>query len=73
MTLHENCKSIILLICRLTAGFAKFTSSVMNGLTPFGKELTNMQKTVSRAAQAYAARTDKGKEIVICFDGGDKV
>ena len=45
----------------------------MNGLTPFGKELTNMQKTVSLAAQAYATRTDKGKENVICFDGGDKI
>lgn len=73
MTLHENCRSIILFICRVTAGFAKFTSSVMNGLTPFGKELANMQKTVSRTARANAARTDKGKENVICFDGGDKI
>lgn len=73
MTLHENCKSIILLICRLLAGFAKFTSSVMNGLTPFGKELANMQKTISRAVRANAARTDKGKDNVICFDGGDRV
>ena len=45
----------------------------MNGLTPFGKELANMQKTVSRAVRANAARTDKGKENVICFDGGDRV
>ena len=73
MTLHENCRSIILSICQPYAGFAKFTSPVMNGNTPFGKELANMQKTVSRTAQTYAAHTDKGKDNVICFDGGDKV
>ncbi len=71
--MNENCKSIILLICRLLAGFAKFASPVMNGLTPFRKELMNMRKTVSRAAQTHALHTDKGKDNVICFDGGDKV
>ena len=45
----------------------------MNGLSPFRKELTNMQKTVSLAVRANAARTDKGKENVICFDGGDRI
>ena len=45
----------------------------MNGITPFRKELANMRKTVLQTVPANAAHTDKKKDNVICFDGGDTV
>ena len=54
-------------------GFAKFAGSVMNGMVSFGKELADMQKTRRKAGRRYAPRTDKGKDNVICFVGGDQV
>ena len=65
--------TLLFFVCGSLAVFAKITSPVMNGLTPFRKEFADMRKMVLPAARVNAAQTDKRKENVICFVDGYSV
>ena len=63
----------VFLVCGSLAVFAKITSTVMNGLTPFRKELADMRKMRLPAARVNAAHTDKRKDNVVCYVDGYSV